>query len=187
MKPVTHPTMASRTSTRDQGFSARPRARSSGWCTAKPGSRNRMRPKPTAAAAARCASSFSRECPCVQAVVQHNEPLHSEHGVGAEPWRVRAGVYVNPYTGLAPLDPVDRQRPATQVWVLIGGWLAPPRNGFLPKGAEMDSNVQCDTEGAESVFRLLGHRTLVTLAATLEAHLRQRDMHRLRGHAARGE
>ena len=88
-------------------------------------------------------------------------------------------VGIGPYTNLALLE---RARPgllAEARVVLMGGWIAPPRAELPQWGPDMDWNVQCDTKAAETVFGAAGELSLVTLPATLDARLRERDIDRL--------
>lgn len=64
--------------------------------------------------------------------------------------------------------------------VFMGGWIDPPATGLPRWGPERDHNVQCDTAAAETVFAAAGALTLVPLPATLAAHLRVRELPRLR-------
>jgi inosine-uridine nucleoside N-ribohydrolase len=64
--------------------------------------------------------------------------------------------------------------------VCMGGWITPPADGLPPWGANMDWNVQCDTSAAVTLFETARELTLVTLTATLDAHLRRAHLDRLR-------
>jgi purine nucleosidase len=91
-------------------------------------------------------------------------------------------VAIGPYTNLGLLAAARPGVLAAARVVLMGGWITPPRPGLPPWGPDTDWNVQCDTGAAATVFREAGEVTLVTLPATLDAHLRGRDLDRL--HAA---
>ena len=60
----------------------------------------------------------------------------------------------------------------------MGGWVEPPAPGLPRWGPEMDFNVQWDTRAAE-VVAATARLTMVTLPATLSAHLRRTDLPRL--------
>ena len=96
-------------------------------------------------------------------------------------------VGIGPYTNLALLE---RARPgllAEARVVLMGGWIAPPLPSLPPWGPEMDWNVQCDTRAAETIFGAAGELSLVTLPATLDAPLRERDIDRLQASGPIGQ
>jgi inosine-uridine nucleoside N-ribohydrolase len=63
--------------------------------------------------------------------------------------------------------------------VATAGWLGTLPQGFPEWGPEMDFNVQCDTRAA-SIVAASAELTLVTLPATVKAHLRATDLPRLR-------
>ena len=63
--------------------------------------------------------------------------------------------------------------------VLMGGWVWPPEEGLPAWGPDMDWNVQCDTRAA-AVVAEKADLTLVTMPATLKAHLRAAHLPRLR-------
>lgn len=92
---------------------------------------------------------------------------------------VQAGavvVGIGPYTNLALLE---KARPGSLrqcAVVVMGGWVRPPAPDLPPWGPEMDWNVQCDTEAALTVARAASDLTLVTLPATLDAHLTAKDL-----------
>jgi purine nucleosidase len=71
--------------------------------------------------------------------------------------------------------------------ILMGGWVAPPADGLPAWGPAMDWNVQFDTHAAETVVNATRDLTLVTLAATMRAHLCQADLPRLRNAGPLGE
>ena len=79
---------------------------------------------------------------------------------------------IGPYTNLALL--LEREPAVFQgvPVVLMGGHVDPPRDGLPQWGPDMDWNVQCDTTAARAVFDHADDLTLVTLPATLDAHLR---------------
>jgi inosine-uridine nucleoside N-ribohydrolase len=89
-------------------------------------------------------------------------------------------VAIGPCTNLGLLAAARPGLLAAARVVLMGGWITPPRPGLPPWGPDMDWNVQCDTGAAATVFREAGQVTLVTLPATLDAHLRRRGLDRLR-------
>ncbi|HZM31796.1 MAG TPA: nucleoside hydrolase [Acidimicrobiales bacterium] len=88
-------------------------------------------------------------------------------------------VAIGPYTNLGLLEAARPGLLATASVVLMGGWTTPPRPGLPQWGPDKDWNVQCDTAAAATVFREAGEVTLVMLPATLDAHLRRRDLDRL--------
>jgi inosine-uridine nucleoside N-ribohydrolase len=67
----------------------------------------------------------------------------------------------------------------TQV-VLMGGWVAPPGPGLPQLSAADDWNVTCDVTAATEVRQAAGRLTVVPLTASVLAHLRGRDLPRLR-------
>jgi inosine-uridine nucleoside N-ribohydrolase len=71
--------------------------------------------------------------------------------------------------------------------VLMGGFVAPPAAGLPPWTAADDWNVVCDVPAAIEVRRAAGRLTVVPLAATAQAHLRGRDLPRLRAIGPLGE
>ena len=70
--------------------------------------------------------------------------------------------------------------------VFMGGWIEPPAAGLPAWGPEMDWNVQCDTDAAR-ILAAKANLTLVTLPATLTAHLRAAHLPRLRASGPVGE
>jgi len=68
----------------------------------------------------------------------------------------------------------------------MGGWVEPPAPGLPRWGPEMDFNVQWDTRAAE-VVAATARLTMVTLPATLSAHLRRADLPRLRAAGPLGQ
>jgi inosine-uridine nucleoside N-ribohydrolase len=82
---------------------------------------------------------------------------------------------IGPFTNLARCDSLRDAKV-----VCMGGWVAPPAAGLPSWGPDMDWNVQCDTDAMIRVFENARDLTLVTLAATLAAHLRVAHLPRLR-------
>jgi len=70
--------------------------------------------------------------------------------------------------------------------VFMGGWVQSPAAGLPEWGPEMDWNVQCDTHAA-LILGATAKLTLVTLPATLTAHLRAAHLPRLRTSGPVGE
>ena len=70
--------------------------------------------------------------------------------------------------------------------VFMGGWIQPPAVGLPQWGPEMDWNVQCDPDAAR-ILSATAKLTLVTLPATLKAHLRASHLPRLRAAGALGD
>lgn len=96
-------------------------------------------------------------------------------------------VAIGPYTNLALLE-VARPGSLRGVPVVVmGGWLGPPEPGLPAWGPEMDFNVQCDTRAVEVLAGSGASLTLATLPVTLKAHLRARDLARLRASGPLGE
>jgi purine nucleosidase len=101
-------------------------------------------------------------------------------------------------TTLGRADPVDDERhwptsvtprpspPGAALDLLMGGWVEPPAPGLPRWGPEMDFNVQWDTRAAE-VVAATARLTMVTLPATLNAHLRRADLPRLRAAGPLGQ
>ena len=96
-------------------------------------------------------------------------------------------VAIGPYTNLAQLEAGRPGGLAQASVVLMGGWIAAARSGLPLWGPDMDCNVQCDTRAAGTVFTAAGELTLVTLTATLDAHLRERDLDRLQANRPLGQ
>ena len=94
---------------------------------------------------------------------------------------------IGPLTNLATLELLRPGSLARAEVVVMGGWVDPPAPGQPPWGPEMDWNVQWDTRAAATVFDAAGRLTLVTLPATLSAHLRVADLPRLRATGPLGE
>jgi purine nucleosidase len=97
-------------------------------------------------------------------------------------------VATGPLTNLAMLE-VSRPGTLSEVLaVFMGGWIIPPDPG-LPQpqwGPDMDWNTQCDTSAVLTVART-ARLTLVTLPATLKAHLRASHLDRLRASGPFGD
>lgn len=85
-------------------------------------------------------------------------------------------VGIGPYTDLAAVEAAHPGALAEADVVLMGGWVRAPAEGLPPWRAENDWNVQCDTNAAVTVFDAAGRLRLVTLPATLQAHLRAADV-----------
>jgi inosine-uridine nucleoside N-ribohydrolase len=95
-------------------------------------------------------------------------------------------VAIGSFTNLALLEVLRPGRLEGVRVVAMAGWLEPPAPGLPPWGPEADFNVQCDPRAAEIVAGR-AELTLVTLPATLAAHLRRdRDLPRLRRSGAVG-
>jgi purine nucleosidase len=88
-------------------------------------------------------------------------------------------VAIGPYTNLALLEISCAGSLAREPVVVMGGWVHQPPPGLPQWGPDMDFNVQWDTRAAE-VVAATAQLTLVTLSATLSAHLRRTDLPRLR-------
>jgi purine nucleosidase len=95
-------------------------------------------------------------------------------------------VAIGPYTNLALLEITRVGSLSTQPVVVMGGWAQPPAPGLPQWGPEMDFNVQWDTQAA-AVVAAKARLTLVTLPATLNAHLRRADLSRLRAAGPLGQ
>ena len=87
-------------------------------------------------------------------------------------------VAIGPYTNLALLEISCAGSLAREPVVVMGGWVDQPAPGLPRWGPDMDFNVQWDTRAAE-VVAATAQLTLVTLSATLSAHLRRSDLPRL--------
>jgi purine nucleosidase len=95
-------------------------------------------------------------------------------------------VGIGPATNLALIE-VARSGTLGRVPVVVmGGWTQPPAEGLPAWGPEMDWNVQWDARAAE-IVAATATLTLVTLPATLKAHLRAADLPRLRASGPLGE
>jgi purine nucleosidase len=95
-------------------------------------------------------------------------------------------VAIGPYTNLAMLEISRTGSLARQQVVVMGGWVQRPAPGLPQWGPDMDFNVQWDTRAAE-VVAATARLTLVTLPATLNAHLRRNDLPRLRAAGPLGQ
>jgi inosine-uridine nucleoside N-ribohydrolase len=121
----------------------------------------------------------------------HIAPRPSPPGAALDPLErsLHAGatlVAVGPYTNLALLEITRAGSLARQQVVVMGGWVQPPAPGLPRWGPDMDFNVQWDTRAAE-VVAAAARMTLVTLSATLNAHLRRADLPRLRAAGSLGQ
>jgi len=95
-------------------------------------------------------------------------------------------VGIGPYTNLALIE-VARPGSLGRVPVAVmGGWVDPPSAGLPAWGPDMDFNVQWDTRAA-AIVASKASLTLVTLPATLKAHLRSADLPRLRASGPLGQ
>jgi inosine-uridine nucleoside N-ribohydrolase len=95
-------------------------------------------------------------------------------------------VAIGPYTNLALLEITRTGSLARQPVVVMGGWVQPSAPGLPQWGPDMDFNMQWDTRAAE-VVAATARLTLVTLSATLNAHLRRADLPRLRAAGPLGQ
>jgi purine nucleosidase len=95
-------------------------------------------------------------------------------------------IAIGPYTNLALLEISCAGSLARQPVVVMGGWVQQPAPGLPQWGPNMDFNVQWDTRAAE-VVAATARLTLVTLPATLHAHLRRTDLPRLRAAGPLGQ
>ncbi len=89
-------------------------------------------------------------------------------------------VAVGPWTNLALLAVARPGRLDGVPIVVMGGWIHPPAPGLPAWGPEYDWNVQCDTRAAEILFASGADLTVVTIASTLQTHLRAAHLPRLR-------
>jgi inosine-uridine nucleoside N-ribohydrolase len=95
-------------------------------------------------------------------------------------------VAIGPYTNLALLEIARSGSLNRQPVIVMGGWIQ-PANPDLPQwGPDMDFNVQWDTRAAE-VVAATAQLTMVTLPATLKAHLSRADLPRLRAAGPLGQ
>ena len=85
-------------------------------------------------------------------------------------------VAIGPCTNLALLEEAQPGILHAARVVVMGGWVAPPPEGFPPWGPSMDWNVQCDPTATLTVLAACQAPTLVTLAAGMGAHLRRRHL-----------
>jgi inosine-uridine nucleoside N-ribohydrolase len=95
-------------------------------------------------------------------------------------------VAIGPYTNLALLEIARSGSLNRQPVVVMGGWVWPPAPGLPQWGPDMDFNVQWDTQAAEVVAKT-AQLTMVTLPATLSAHLSRADLPRLRAAGPLGQ
>ena len=95
-------------------------------------------------------------------------------------------VAIGPVTNLALLEVARPGSLGRVPGVAMGGWAQPPAAGLPAWGPEQDWNVQWDTRAAE-IVAASADLTLVTLPATLKAHLRAADLPRLRAAGPLGE
>jgi inosine-uridine nucleoside N-ribohydrolase len=95
-------------------------------------------------------------------------------------------VAIGPYTNLALLEISRAGSLNRQPVVVMGGWVQPAAPGLPQWGPDMDFNVQWDTRAADLVAAT-AQLTLVTLSATLSAHLRRVDLPRLRAAGPLGQ
>ena len=95
-------------------------------------------------------------------------------------------VAIGPYTNLALLEISRAGSLNRQPVVAMGGWVQPPALGLPQWGPDMDFNVQWDTRAAE-VVAATAQLTLVTLPATLSAHLHRADLPRLQAAGPLGQ
>jgi purine nucleosidase len=95
-------------------------------------------------------------------------------------------VAIGPYTNLALLEVASAGSLARRPVVVMGGWVQPPAPDLPQWGADMDFNVQWDTRAAE-IVATTARLTLVTLPATLKAHLRGADLPRLQAAGPLGQ
>jgi purine nucleosidase len=95
-------------------------------------------------------------------------------------------VGIGPSTNLALLEVIRPGSLDRVPIVVMGGWARPPADGLPAWGPEMDWNVQWDTRAAE-ILAATANLTLVTLPATLKAHLRAADLPRLRASGPLGK
>jgi inosine-uridine nucleoside N-ribohydrolase len=94
---------------------------------------------------------------------------------------------IGPATNLAQLEVHWPGTLARASVVQMGGWIGPPRSDLPGWGPEMDFNLQWDTRAAEIVVAAAGSLTLVPLAVTLQAPLRERDLPGLHATGPLGE
>ncbi len=95
-------------------------------------------------------------------------------------------IAIGPLTNLALLE-ICRPGSLRRVPVVVmGGWVTPAAPGLPQWPPARDFNIQWDTRAAEIVTTSAADLTLVTLPATLTAHLRARDFPRLRASGALG-
>ena len=95
-------------------------------------------------------------------------------------------VAIGPYTNLALLEIARSGSLNRRPVVVMGGWVQPPAPDLPQWGPDMDFNVQWDTQAAE-VVASTAQLTMVTLPATLSAHLSRADLPRLRAAGPLGQ
>ena len=69
----------------------------------------------------------------------------------------------------------------------MGCWLRTPDSGLPPRGPDQDYNVARDVDAARAVLTAAGDLTVVTLAETLQTHLRRGHLPTLRAAGPLGE
>jgi len=102
---------------------------------------------------------------------------------------IEQGATVIAIGALTNLALLEVSRPGSLEGVAVvatAGWIGPPAHGLPAWGAEIDFNVQCDTRAA-SVVAASADLTLVTLTASINAHLRLADLPRLRASGPLGQ
>ncbi len=117
-------------------------------------------------------------------------PAHSSDAMMLLRTNIESGatvVAIGPYTNLATLEAIRTGSLGLVPVVLMGGFIRPPGPGLPQWGPDMDWNVQCDTNAAHVVFANTTNLTLVTVSATLSAHLRAAHLPRLRAAGPLGE
>lgn len=95
-------------------------------------------------------------------------------------------VAIGAATNLAMLEVARPGSLARAPVTFMGGWVRPAADGLPAWGPEMDWNVQCDPHAA-LILAEAGDLTLVTLPATLTAHLRASHLPQLRACGPIGE
>jgi purine nucleosidase len=88
-------------------------------------------------------------------------------------------IAIGPVTNLAMLETVRPVKLTQTTVTTMGGWVNPPAPGYPAWGPEMDWNVQCDVRATEIVARS-AKLSIGTLSGTFTAHLRERELPRLR-------
>jgi purine nucleosidase len=114
-------------------------------------------------------------------------PRPAPPGAGSEllAASLRRGAVVVAIGPLSTVARLEQQRPgilAGARLVVMGGWLRTPDDGLPARDPDQDFNVACDPEAARTVFAAAGDLRVVTLADTLQTHLRRTHLARL--HAA---
>jgi purine nucleosidase len=95
-------------------------------------------------------------------------------------------IAIGPYTNLGLLEVLRPGSLSRTPIIVMGGWVQPADAGLPQWGPDMDWNIQWDTHAAE-IVATTADLTLVTLPATLKAHLRAADLSRLRASGPLGE